>query len=98
MYDYDEVRSQPVIFTHDTFYFQSDYWDPIGIWLDNSFAERYPLHSILHILNYVNGVMDDLILSICYDCVIQLWFLVSKAYILTGLELRAWLHWIYDYT
>ena len=59
-------------FTHDTFYFQFDYWDPIGMWLENSFAGRYPLHSILHMLNHMNGSPDDLILSIFDDCVIQL--------------------------
>ena len=70
LYDSDEVHSQPMSFTYDTFYFQFDYQDPIRIWLENSFAERYPFHSILHILNYVIGMFDDLILPIFHDCVI----------------------------
>ena len=60
--------------------------------------ERYPFHSFLHILNYVNGVTYDLILSIFNDFVLQLWLLILKAHILAGLELRGWLHWKYDYT
>ena len=36
-YDYDEVRSLPMSFSHDTFSFQFDYQDPIGTWLENSF-------------------------------------------------------------
>ena len=64
MYDYDEVCSKPVNFSNDIFSFQFGYHDPIGIWLEKPFLERYPLHSILHILYYVNGMVDDLILSI----------------------------------
>ena len=63
----------------------------------NSFAERYPLYSILHILTY-NGSLDALILPIFHDYVIQLWFLMLDVYILVGLELHAWIHWKYDYT
>lgn len=58
MHDLDEVHSQPTIFSHDTLYFQFDYQDPIGTWLENSFMERYPLHPILRILHYVNGMSD----------------------------------------
>ena len=72
LYDSNEVHSQPTIFSHNPLFSQFDYQDPIGTWLEKSFMERYLLHSILHILTYVNGVMDDLILSIFYECVIQL--------------------------
>ena len=32
LYDSDEVHSLPMISSQDAFYFQFDYWDPIGIW------------------------------------------------------------------
>lgn len=75
LYDSNEVCSQPTIFSHDTLYFQFDYQDPTETWLQNYFMERYPLHSILHILHYVNGMSDDLILPIFTDIVIKLCFL-----------------------
>ena len=83
LYDSDEVHSQPINFSH-TFYFLFGYQDPIGTWLDKYFMERYPLHSILHILYYVNGMSDDLILSIFDGFVIQLGWLIFDTYILVG--------------
>ena len=59
--------------------------------------EMYPLHSTRHIMHYMNGMCDDLILQIFNDFVIQLWFLIFDAYILVGLELHGWIHWKYDY-
>ena len=76
MYDFDEVQSQHVNFPQDTFFLQFDYQDTIGTWLQNSFMVRYPLHSILHILHYVNEIMDNLILSIFYHFLTQLWWLI----------------------
>ena len=55
LYDSDEVCSQPMGFSHDTFSFQFDYQDPIEKWLENSFLERYPWHSFRHIIHYMGG-------------------------------------------
>ena len=71
-HDFDEVRFQPANFSHDTFFLQFYYHDSVGAWLENFFMERYPLYSILHILNCVNGMTNGSILSIYYDYVIQL--------------------------
>lgn len=72
MYDFDEVCSPPTSFAQDTFSFQFDVHDPIGIWLENSFMEIYPLNSIRHIIHYMNGMLDDLILSTIFDIILQL--------------------------
>ena len=84
MYDYDEVHFLPMNFSNDTFYFQFDYQDPIETWLEDSFMERYPLHSILHILHYVNRMPNGLILPIFTHIVIQLQFLIFDTYIFVG--------------
>ena len=46
--------------------------------------ERYPLHSILHILHYVNRMPNGLILPIFTHIVIQLQFLIFDTYIFVG--------------
>ena len=84
-YDPNQVCSLPMSISQDTFSFQFDFQDPIGIWLENPFMERYPLHSIRYIIHYVNGMSDVLILPILNDFVIQLWFLIFNAYILARL-------------
>ena len=87
MYDSCNVCSLPMIFSQDTFPFHFDFQDQIGIWLENSFMERYPFHFITHITNYMNGMPYHLILSINFDIILQLRLLTFNAYLIAGLQL-----------
>ena len=79
-------------YSQDQLSFQLDYHHQVEVWLEKSYMERYPFHSILLILHYVNMMWDALVLSIFNDLVNQLWFLFFDACILVGLELHVWLH------
>lgn len=69
-YVFDEVCSQPVRFSQDTFFPQFDFQYQIGIWLEKSFMDRYPLCFNDHIMVFMNRMLDDLILSSLSDIVV----------------------------
>jgi hypothetical protein len=48
-----------------------------------------------HIMHSMNWIFDDLIISIIFDIILQLWLLTFDAYLITGLELHGWLQWKY---
>lgn len=60
--------------------------------------KRYPWNNKCHIMFFVNGISDVIILSFFHEIVVEFTILIHNSYLIAGLELLWWLHWKYDYT
>ena len=56
-----------VSFSQDTLFAQFEFQDQIGIWLENSFMDIYPLCFNKHIMFLMIRISDELIISIFQD-------------------------------
>ena len=91
LYALDNVCSLTMSFSY------IDYQDPIELWLDNSFIERYSWYSFRHIIQYMGGFFEDLIFPNIFCFILPSCFLTFESYIFAKFESREWLLWKYDY-
>ena len=86
---YDEISSQSIKYCT----FQSDFHDPIFIWLEESYLKRFHFHFIL----FVNSRSDPILPIIQYEAP-QLPLLVFDEFHFSELEVLQWLHWLFHFT
>ena len=70
-----------------------DFYDPIGIQLERKFHEKEILDKLLTIV-----VHSDFRFNFLSSIRFVFLLLTSELYIHTGIKMRKWLHWKYDYT
>lgn len=94
----DEVYHLPMNTLQDSQMFLSGYHDPIEAWLEESCKEKFFRYGNIDLIFIVNTCKIALIFSIISNNWFQLTLMMTKFYMLVGLEMLRWLLWLYDYT
>jgi len=78
------------------------FYDPIASYLEGFYRDNSQHYGKVdfnaYLLLEVKGGKSVLIIPIFCNALFQTWTLAMMVYLLAGLELIQWLHWLYDYT
>lgn len=88
-----DLLSLPVNIAQSLIEIHPDFYDPIGIHLESKFDEKEILNQLLTITVHSDFIF--IFLSLVRFLFLLLTF---ELYINTGIKMRKWLHWKYDYT